>query len=185
MNVWMLILAALLAAPGALAQQQRPPVRQRPQPPPAVAVPDGQAGVAAVLERRTGFGCTIALALRQKTGVTRPVVIAAVEVFPSEAIAEIHNVVWQFADPETWRWTTLHTQRPCVPRPRVVIRELRLCSMAERGPHCDVELAPYRPSADASLWLDVSYRTALTRTPLDPNRLPPGGGSLERQPGDP
>jgi hypothetical protein len=141
-------LASLISA-GAMAQ----PVGE-------IAPKDGEAGIAAIVDRRTNSGCVLALGLQHRTGRTREWAVGEVEVFTAPQISEILTAYWRFADEGAPRWVEVATSRPCQARPRVVVRSLRLCLPHERAPLCEPTLVPFRPGSRRPLpWLEVTYRT--------------------------
>lgn len=147
-------LATLMLAAPALAQN-RPA-----NPVPAILPGDGQAGVAAIVDQRFPTGCKIDLALQHRTGRTRDIAFATVEVLLGQNDpGEVHNLVWQLLDEDRLRIASLVTQRPCPQRPRVVVRRLRLCAASELAPLCEPELVSFRPATNRPLpWLEVTYR---------------------------
>jgi hypothetical protein len=150
-----LALPMMLAAGAALAQPAN-----RPAPVAEIAPKDGEAGVAAIVDRRHSGGCVIALGLHQRTGRTRDFAIGEIEVFTHETMSEMLTAVWRFADEDRARWVEVITSRPCQNRPRVVVRSLRVCPPHERGPLCEPALVQIRPGSRRPLpWLDVTYRT--------------------------
>lgn len=180
MRRMMLAGIATIAAGPALAQQQPRPRPPTSVPPGAIIPPDGSAGVTAIVDRRSGINCTIAIGLIQKSGRTREVATAVIEVFTHVGMSEIHNVVWQYADEDNPRWVNVTTGRPCQQSPTIAVRNLRICSPIERRPDCEPPLAPFRIRTERPLpWLEVIYRTDLS-TPgaLDVSRLPEGAGRI-------
>lgn len=150
-----------LAAAAALLALTTPAVGQnRTQAPVAAILPgDGQAGIAAIVDRRFNSGCKIDLALQHRTGRTRDMAIATVEVLLGENDpGDVHTIVWQLLDEDRLRIASLVTRRPCPQRPRVVVRRIRLCPATERAPLCEPEMVPFRPATNRALpWLEVSY----------------------------
>lgn len=155
MRLFVICLGLALGADPALAQP-----RPRPQPMEEIAPPDGTAGIAAIVDRRSRNGCVIALGLQHRTGRTREMAIGAVEVFTTEQMSEIITVTWRFTDEGQPRWSEIMTRRPCQQSPTIVVRSLRLCGPAERSEFCEPRLVPFRPGSRSPLpWLVVTYRT--------------------------
>lgn len=163
-------LVMIVMAGGAQAQ-----ATNRPGPVSEIAPKDGEAGIAAIVDRRTQGGCVIALGLQHRTGRTRDVAMGEIEVFTSTAMSEILPATWRFTDEGRARWVEVFTSRPCQQRPRIVVRSLRLCPPQGRAALCEPQLVPFRPGSARPLpWLEVSYRTSQGGlTPEDLQNLRP------------
>jgi hypothetical protein len=140
-----------------------------------IAPGDGEAGIAAIVDRRNQGGCVIALGLQHRTGRTRDWAMGEVEVFTSTAMSEVLTATWRFTDEGRARWVEVFTARPCQQRPRIVVRSLRLCPPQERAALCEPALVPFRPGSRRPLpWLEVTYRTSAGGlTPEDLQNLRP------------